>query len=81
MHFTQPKVSKILEDILQKEDGLNTILKLSLEALMRSEHEIFKSNVGDYSNGFRGRKVFGDKRMIEPRVPHDRRLFHTHPMR
>ncbi len=31
MHFTQPQVSKILEDILQKEDGLNTILKLSLE--------------------------------------------------
>jgi hypothetical protein len=28
MHFTQPQVSKILEDILQKEDGLNTILKL-----------------------------------------------------
>jgi hypothetical protein len=30
MHFTQPQVSKILEDILQIEDGLNTILKLSL---------------------------------------------------
>ncbi len=45
MHFTQPQVSKILEDILQKEDGLNTILKLSLEALMKSERELYKSNV------------------------------------
>jgi hypothetical protein len=69
MHFTQPQVSKILEDILQKEDGLNTILKLSLEALMKSERELYKSNVEDYSNGFRNRKAFGDKRMIELRVP------------
>lgn len=39
MHFTQTQVSKILEDILQKEDGLNTILKLSLEALMKAEFD------------------------------------------
>jgi transposase-like protein len=72
MHFTQPQVSKILEDILQKEDGLNTILKLSLEALMKSERELYKSNVEDYSIGFRNRKAFGDKRMIELRVPRTR---------
>lgn len=29
MYFTQQQASKILEDILEKEDGLNTILKLS----------------------------------------------------
>ena len=41
MHFTQPQVSKILEDILQKEDGLNTILKLSLKTLTKSEPKIY----------------------------------------
>jgi transposase-like protein len=72
MHFTQPQVSKILEDILQKEDGLNTILKLSLEALMKSEREIYKNKVSDYSNGFRNRKAFGDKRMLELQIPRTR---------
>lgn len=43
------------------EDGLNTILKLSLEVLMKSEREIYKSNVGDYSNGSRNRKTHGRK--------------------
>ncbi|MGI6572585.1 MAG: IS256 family transposase [Fermentimonas sp.] len=57
-----------MEDILQKEDGLNTILKLSLEALMKSKRELYKSNVEDYSNGFRIREAFGDKRIIELRV-------------
>jgi len=41
MHFTQLQISKILEDILSKEDGLNTILKLSLEALIKSERSLF----------------------------------------
>ncbi len=62
MHFTQPQVSKILEDILQKEDGLNTILKL-LRSFNETGCEIYKSKVSDYSNGFRNRKAFGDKRV------------------
>ena len=39
---------------------------------MKSERELYKSNVEDYSNGFRNRKAFGDKRMIELRVPRTR---------
>jgi hypothetical protein len=38
MYFTQTQVSEILEDISQKEDSLNTILKMSLEALMKAKH-------------------------------------------
>lgn len=36
-----------------------TILKLSFEALMKLEREIYKSNVEDYSNSFRNREVLG----------------------
>jgi transposase-like protein len=54
-----------LEDILQKEDGLNTILKMSLEALMKAERSEHNSTEKDYSNGYRSRKAFGDKQMLE----------------
>lgn len=72
MHFTQAQVSKILEDILKKEDGLNTVLKLSLEALMKSERDEFNKANGSYSNGYRSRKAFGDKQMLELQVPRTR---------
>jgi len=34
LHFTQEQVTKILEDIAQKEGGYQEILKISLEAMM-----------------------------------------------
>ena len=37
MHFAQMQISKIIEQILEKEDGLNTILKMTLETLMKAE--------------------------------------------
>lgn len=73
MHFTQSQVSKILEEIItSREDGLNFILKLSLEALMKAERNYHNKSSGDYSNGYRYRKAFGDKQMIELQVPRTR---------
>lgn len=72
MNFTQSQVSKILEEILEKEDGLNLILKLSLEALMKSERQEHNEVTKDNSNGYRSRKAFGDKQMIELQVPRTR---------
>jgi transposase-like protein len=72
MHFTQPQIKEILDEIISKKDGLNIILKLTLESLMkaeRSEHNILEE---DYSNGYRKRKAFGDKHMIELQVPRTR---------
>jgi len=40
--------------------------------LMKSEREIYKNEVSDYSNGFRNRKAFGDKRMLELQIPRTR---------
>lgn len=35
---------------------------------MKSEREDFNKETGDYSNGYRSRKAFGDKKMIELQV-------------
>src|SRR5690554_3935405 len=72
MHFTQSQVSKIIEEVVSKEDGLNTILKMSLDALMKSERTQHNQQYRDLSNGFRTRRAFGDKQMIELQVPRTR---------
>lgn len=72
MHFTQKQVSEILEEVLEKEDGLNSILKMSLEALMKSERTEHNKAQQDYSNGYRSRKAFGDKQLLELQVPRTR---------
>lgn len=72
MHFTPSQVSKIIEEVVSKEDGLNTILKMALEALMKSERAEHNQQYHDLSNGFRTRKAFGDKQMIELQVPRTR---------
>lgn len=72
MQFTQTQIKDILAEVISNEDGLNTILKLTLEALMRSERSEHNSERGDYSNGYRSRKAFGDKHMIELQVPRTR---------
>lgn len=72
MQFTQTQIKDILSEVVSKKDGLNTILKLTLEALMRSERSEHNNEHGDYSNGYRSRKAFGDKQMIELQVPRTR---------
>ena len=51
LHFTQEQVTKILEDILSKEGGLQELQKISLEALMRAEREEHNLEFSDSSNG------------------------------
>ncbi len=72
MHFTHSQITKIIEEIVSKDDGLNTILKMTLEALMKSERTAHNVSTGDYSNGYRSRKAFGDKQMLELQVPRTR---------
>ncbi|NLN96667.1 MAG: hypothetical protein GX128_10940 [Bacteroidales bacterium] len=72
MDFTPSQISKIIERILCKEDGLNTILKLTLETLMKAERTEYKHLTRDYSNGYRSRKAFGNKQMLELQAPHTR---------
>jgi len=72
MRFTQPQFSEIITDLIEKEDGLNIILKTTLEALMKAERSEYKRFIKDYSNGYRSRKVYGNGKMIELKMPRTR---------
>ena len=76
MRFTQAQFTNIIEGILTKEDGLNTILKTTLEALMKIERSEHQKRTLDYGNGYRYRKVFGHGKMIELKVPRTREGFY-----
>lgn len=73
LHFTQEQVTKILEDILSKEGGLQELQKISLEALMRAGREEHNLEFSDSSNGYRPRRTFGHGRILELRVPRSRK--------
>ena len=72
MHFTQGQIYEVLEQVLSKEDGLEQILKMSLESLMKSERTIHNESNFDSSNGFRPRRTFGRGKILELRVPRTR---------
>ncbi len=40
MRFIQAQFTTIIENLLNEEDGLNTILKTPLEAMMKGEREV-----------------------------------------
>ncbi|GAP43963.1 transposase, Mutator family [Lentimicrobium saccharophilum] len=73
LHFTQEQVTKILEEIAIKENGLQELQKLSLEAMMRAEREEHNALNGDMSNGYRPRRTFGRGKILELRVPRSRK--------
>lgn len=72
MRFTRSQITEILKDYLRENDGVNAIIKLFCEALMKAEREEYKSTNQAYSNGYRTRKILGDKCMIEVQVPRTR---------
>ena len=79
LHFTQEQVTKILEEIAQKEGGYQEVLKISLEAMMRAEREEHNHIHGDMSNGYRVRKTFGQGKILELKVPRSRQG-HFYPL-
>jgi len=72
LHFTQDQVTKILEEIAQKEDGYSQVMKIALESIMRAERELHNETYGDVSNGYRFRKTFGRGKLLELQVPRSR---------
>lgn len=44
MHFTQSQFTEIIENIIDKEDGLNIILKTTLEAMMKAERTEYQKS-------------------------------------
>lgn len=72
MNFTQAQKYEILENIIKNDSGIEDILKMSLEILMRSEREAHNESHQDSSNGYRYRKTYGRGRLLELKVPRTR---------
>lgn len=61
-----------MEEIATKQNGIQELQKISLEAMMRAEREEHNRTDGDMSNGFRPRRTFGQGKILELRVPRSR---------
>ena len=72
MNFTQDQITEILLDVANKKEGFNSIMKMTLDALMRSERKIFQEDNPEYSNGYRPRCVQGFGKEIVLSVPRTR---------
>ena len=72
MNFTQEQISDILLEYAKGNDGFNSIMKISLEVLMKSERLLYQSENKDYSNGYRTRKMQGYGKEIVLSVPRTR---------
>lgn len=72
MNFTQTQINEILDEIVQGENGYQTLLKNSLEAIMRAERTEFNQSSKDVSNGYRKSSILGHGGVLELVVPRSR---------
>ena len=72
MNFTQKQIYEILGQVVSKEEGLEQVMQMSLEILMKSEREEHNGSHSDLSNGYRARKTYGNGKLLELRVPRTR---------
>jgi putative transposase len=73
MNFTKKQLSDVFIKHLDKEKGLQDLMELLIESMMRAERRDFlDSNPGNKGNGFRQGKSYGNGRVLEFRIPRDR---------
>jgi transposase-like protein len=73
MELTKKQTEEVLSNFLEKENGLNDVLQMTLNAMMHSERaEHLKSTIDNKGNGYRLGKVFGFGTQLELRIPRDR---------
>ena len=72
MNLTKKQTEEVLSNFLDKENGLNDVMQMMLNAMMYSERaEHLADDVANKANGFRLGKVFGYGSQIELRIPRD----------
>jgi len=73
MELTKKQTEAVLSKFIAKENGLNEVLQMTLNAMMQSERtEHLKDSLGNKGNGYRLGKVFGFGAQLELRIPRDR---------
>ncbi len=72
LNFTQEQITEILTDVASEGGGINKVLELSLEAMMRAERSVHNEDCDDVSNGFRSVKAFDQGQQLRLQVPRSR---------
>ena len=72
MEFTHEQMSEIISSITNGQEGLQGLVRMGMESLMKSERDIHNEQTNDVSNGFRDRRVCHNGKMFEIRVPRSR---------
>jgi len=73
MELTKKQTEEVLSKYLSKENGLNEVLQMMLNAMMYNERkEYLRQDNGNKGNGYRLGKVFGYGAQVELRIPRDR---------
>lgn len=74
MELTKLQIRQAIANHVDKENGLNDVMEVMLEAMMKAERKVFLENNQDNNkaNGFRPGKAYGSGRILEFRIPRDR---------
>lgn len=73
MDFTKEQLSEVFVKHLDREKGLQDLMELMIESMMRAErHEFLANQPGNKENGYRQGKRYGQGRVLEFRIPRDR---------
>lgn len=74
MRLTKLQTENVLHQFLDKENGLNEVLEMVINALMQGEREVFldSSKEKNKANGYRQGQAFGRGRQLSLRIPRDR---------
>jgi len=73
MNFTKVQLQTLIGNHIQRKNGLNEVLEMTLNALMKAERrEHLESEEDDKGNGYRPGKVYGNGKLLELRIPRDR---------
>ncbi|SHF22237.1 Transposase, Mutator family [Fodinibius roseus] len=73
MKISNLQLRTLIGNHLKQENGLNEVLEMTLNALMKAERsEHLNGQTGNKANGFRPGRVYGKGKLPELRIPRDR---------
>lgn len=74
MQLTKLQIKQAITQHVEKDNGMNDVLEMILESMMKAEREVFlEDSKNNKANGFRPGKTYGQGRILEFRIPRDRR--------
>lgn len=73
LNFTQGQITQILSEIAKEDNGINQVMQISLEALMKAERELYNETNKDVSNGYRRVNALGHNKELKLQVPRSRK--------